>query len=118
MNYEEIERMKQENKEMRLELQKLKACREFNGSHYTGITGGNTHHKENLYENDDHSPLSYNPLTDDIEDNAARTPVTQKNYPPVIKYVAPTQDALNVTADNHDPDDSDDIEAQFQKYQT
>ena len=75
MNYEEIERMKQENKEMRLELQKLKAYSEFNGSHYTGITGGNTHNKR--YDHDDHSPLSYkNQLTDDIEDNAARTPVT------------------------------------------
>jgi hypothetical protein len=36
MNYEEIERMKQENKEMRLELQKLRnvAISEFNGSSY------------------------------------------------------------------------------------
>ena len=36
MNYDEIEKMKQENKEMRLELQRLKnmAVSEFNGSIY------------------------------------------------------------------------------------
>lgn len=36
LNYDEIERMKQENKEMRLELQRLKnlAMSEFNGSMY------------------------------------------------------------------------------------
>lgn len=36
MDYEEVERMKQENKNMRLELQKLKnmALSEFNGSVY------------------------------------------------------------------------------------
>ena len=38
MNYDEIERMKQENKQMRLELQKLKnlAISEFNGSNNDG----------------------------------------------------------------------------------
>ena len=41
MNYDDIERMKQENKEMRLELQRLKnmAVSEYNGSNYDGVGG-------------------------------------------------------------------------------
>jgi hypothetical protein len=77
-NYDEIERMKQENKEMRLELQRLKnvATSEFGGSHGGGLGGvspksfdGRTfHHKDSMAKRKDSllSPSSNTNLSEDM----------------------------------------------------
>lgn len=71
MDYEEVERMKQENKQMRLELQRLRniAMSEINGSKYNGqSTNHNTIEETSPKSFDDQMRLNKQ-RDNDIENN-------------------------------------------------